>query len=346
MLSEKWIGVHTGGPHYLDHLGVLCAGLEIPLIVSEKETFQVARQFYPDLQVEYRDLSEMTLDFFAQQADAIFESGHYFAKELIPLCELLYGKKIRVVYCPHGNSDKNPGMIQKDISLIYGDHMKSLQEKTGENHHIGKTVVSGNYRALYYDIHRSRLDKQLEGVLKKQIITGKKTVLYAPTYDATSFSSNGRVIEEIASSYNLLIRWHPFLEDLYPAENERMKYLCKKTPGIIDLSSFPSIYPILHRADFYLGDASSVGYDFLTFNKPLFFLGKQEGEIYACGVSLQENEHWADAICRFQDSRDLAEKRERLAERVFGRKRSFKEIKEEIKQALSVDRACWTSKKP
>jgi hypothetical protein len=331
MSCDRWIGIHTGGPHYLDHLGVLCAGLEIPLIVSERETFKAAQEFYPDLLIVYRDLPDLSLDFLAERADVIFESGHYFALELRPLWEMLHGKKMRVVYCPHGNSDKNPGNIEKDISLFYGEHMKSLLGKE-----ITKTVRSGNYRSLYYQKHQRQLDKQLSSLLFQD----RQTVFYAPTYDASSFSDTARIIEEIAPFYNLWIRWHPFLSELYPAESEKMKALCNKTPNVTDLSSFHSIYPILNTVDFYLGDASSIGYDFLTFNKPLFFLGHHEGKIYECGTHLKESEHWGETIATFQDDKVWAEKRKKLSERVFGKQKSFKEIREELKQALSYNRAC------
>lgn len=345
MTSDKWIGVHTGGAHYLDHLGILCEGLEIPLIVTDPVAYQVAQDFYPQLQVEYRDFSELTLDFLACRADVIFESGHHFALELIPLWELIYGKKMRVVYCPHGNSDKRQ-QTRKDISLIYGDHMEDLLRTTGEMSRLGKTVVTGNYRAAYYRAHQKWYDNRLETLLKDKIQKNRKTVLYAPTWpDGESQSSwllqGTRVMEEVSAVFNLLIRWHPFLDDLYPAENEKMRQLCQQMPGIVNLSAFPSIYPILHQADFYLGDFSSIGYDFLSLNKPLFFLDRHEGEIYECGITLTEDQHWGEAIQSFQDNINWGEKRQQLSRKVFGKERDFERIKKDLHEALSTDRASW-----
>jgi hypothetical protein len=336
----KWVGVHTGGPHYLDHLGVLCEGLAIPLYVTELETFKAAKEFYPGLHVEYIDLAELSLDFLAKRADVIFESGHTFAIELIPFWEMLHEKKMRVVYCPHGNSDKRSPQLRKDISLIYGDHMKNHLTQTGEISMLEKMIATGNYRIAYYRAHQKWYDQKLEALLKNRINPDKKTIFYAPTWESDSLSWY-RAIEETASRFNLLLRLHPFLEELYPVEHEKIKYLCDRTPGVIDLSKFPSIYPIINRSDYYLGDFSSIGYDFLTMNKPLFFLNRHDGEIYECGVTLEEGQPIGEAIEAFQDNGGLSERRKKLAWKVFGPEKNCEIIRSEIKEALSFDRASW-----
>jgi hypothetical protein len=345
LTPEKWIGIHTGGAHYLDHLGIVCEGLDIPLIVTEPSTYLAAQTFYPKLRVLHHDLSELTLDFLAHSADVIFESGHHFAIDLLPILELTHGKKMRVVYCPHGNSDKKTH-TRKDISLIYGDHMHSHLLKTEEMSRLEKTVITGNYRQAYYKTHQRWYDNLLENVLQGKLRADCKTVFYAPTWPDTSLkkkkSCDGlRVIEEVGSCFNLLIRWHPFLEDLDPAHVEKMKKRCHDMKGIIDLSAFPSIYPILNRTDFYLGDFSSIGYDFLSFNKPLFFLKHGEGEINDCAVTLTGKDHWGRAIEQFQDHANLSEKRKKLSTRVFGVERTFQTIKADLQAALSQDRNPW-----
>ncbi len=339
MTFAKWIGVHTGGAHYLDHLGILCEGLGLPLFVTEKDTFDAAKQFYPGLHVEYMEPQELSLHFLAERADVIFESGHTFATELLPLWELMYGKKMRVVYCPHGNSDKKAPKLRKDISLIYGDHMKSLLEQTGESALLENIVATGNYRASYDRAHSKWQDAKLKNFLGS--LPAKKTVFYAPTWTQTRenddwYAEALKVIEEVGSHFNLLMRLHPFLEDQYPAESQQIKSL-----GAIDLSKFPSIYPILRQADYYLGNHSSIGYDFLTMNKPLFFLERGAGEIYECGTVLNKEQHYGEEIMSFQDNPAFCEKRKKLSERVFGSEKSFERIKNEIEEALSTDRTSW-----
>ncbi len=337
MTSENWIGVHTGGAHYLDHLGVLCEGLNIPLYVTEVATFKTAQEFYPGLNVEYIDLLDLSPSFLAQRADVIFESGHTFAAELLPLWELLHNKKMRMVYCPHGNSDKKSPQLRKDLSLVYGEHMKCHLKKTGEDALLEKTIVTGNYRAIYSRFHQKWYDEKLESFIEKKIFSDRKTVFYAPTWESPDWFENTlRVIQEVGPDFNLLVRLHPFLEDLYPAQAERIKNL-----DIIDLSSFPSIYPILRKADYYLGDFSSIGYDFLTLNKPLFFLDHDEGEIYECGLTLCKNGNYGKVLKEFRDNGYFNAKRKELTKRVFGEEKSFESIKNEIKEALSFERASW-----
>lgn len=335
MTFERWIGVHTGGAHYLDHLGVLCEGLEIPLYVTEFSTFEVAKEFYPHLQVEYIDIQDLSLSFLAERADVIFESGHTFATELLPLWELLHQKKMRVVYCPHGNSDKKSPKLKKDLTLIYGDHMKHHLSQTGEDRLVEKMVVTGNYRRRHDRERKEWIDEKLEQQMVGRLSKDRKTVFYAPTWQSPGwFEKAVRVIEEVGTEFNLLLRLHPFMEELYPIEYEKIK-----RHSVIDLASFPSIYPILRKADYYLGDFSSIGYDFLSLGKPLFFLDKFEGEIYDCGIILEHDLHYGLQMKGFEDRLEL--KRRVLAEKVFGRERTFKEIRDELKEALSSDRASW-----
>ena len=333
MTTDRWVGVHTGGPHYLDHLGILCESLKIPLLVTELETFRVAKEYYPDLDVRYTELANLTLEYLSEVADVIFESGHTFAAELIPLWQVMHGKRMRVVYCPHGNSDKKAPHLMKDISLIYGDHMHDHLLRTGENDFIENIVVTGNYRAAYYYAKKDWFDHKLSQELDHHLDPAKKTILYAPTWDQNDwYLQTVQVVAELASEYNLVVRLHPFLSELYPVENEKIQAL-----GAIHFSSFPSVYPLLNRCDFYLGDRSSIGYDFLCFDKPLFFIGEGDGEIYQCGLTLHSK--ICEAIAQFQDSSELSRKRKQLSHRVFGKNKNFDAIKAEIKKALEISRA-------
>lgn len=302
---NKWIGVHTGGPHYLDHLGVLCAGLGIPLYVTEEKTWRAAQEFYPELHVILMESQELSLEFLAARADVIFESGHTFAAELIPLWELLHGKKMRVVYCPHGYSDKIPPQCRKDIALEYKD--------------------TGNWRAMYYREHEEWFDGRLD--------PQKKTVLYAPTWETEDwFEVAQKVIDELAPRFNVVVRLHPFLQDLHPVEYE----IIQGSKSCI-ISDIPCVYPLLKRVDYYVGDFSSVGYDFLWTDKPLFFVKKYNGPIFECGTVLTG--HYGDAINNFQDT--FSQKRRELYLQVFGTEKQFNIIKQQIQEALSTDRAPW-----
>ena len=348
MTSNRWIAIHTGASHYLDHLGVLCIELGLPLLVTEEAVYQNAQKFYPQLQCQLIDLQTLSLDYLADQYDVIFESGHRWALELVPLFEMMYQKKMRIVYCPHGNSDKGYSQepLPKDISLVYGSHMMDHLKKTKSLEKTEATVLTGNYRYKYYLKHQQFYDNLLQSELEGKLDPAKKTVFYAPTWpdgenNSSFLTCATRVIREVGEYYNVLIRWHPFLDEMHPVETHQLRGEFENKRGVIFLSDFPCIYPILNASDFYLGDFSSIGYDFLAFNKPLFFLDSHFGMLYKCGKQLNLSHHLGKSI-QETDSSCFKKQREETYHYVFGEMRESETILEELKEALSRDRASWT----
>ena len=136
------VSILTGPSTHLDHLGTLSALLEVPLIVTDADALKTAQTFYPDLQVELKDLESLSLSYLAENCDVIFESGKFFSTELKPFLKLLFNKTMRFVFCPHGNSDKGHSLknhVEQDISLVYGDHLNDLLHTSGARekiHHI------------------------------------------------------------------------------------------------------------------------------------------------------------------------------------------------------------------
>jgi teichoic acid glycerol-phosphate primase len=348
-LTERWIAIHTGPAHYLDHLGVLCIELGLRLLVTEEASYQAAQKYYPKLDCEYIHLQELSLEYLATHFDVIFESGHLWAFELLPLLELLFKKKMRIVYCPHGNSDKgysqkNP--IPKDISLVYGSHMMDHLRKTESK--LNSTILTGNYRYAYYRKNQEFYDDLLKETLQGKFDISKKNIFYAPSWpdgeNRTSFLECGRVIEEIAEFYNIIVRWHPFLDEIYPAETEQLRGKYENRHGIVFLNDFPCIYPILNASDGYLGDFSSIGYDFLAFNKPLFFLDSHFGKLYKCGLQLDMKTHLGKSLLQHKDS--FKNLREEAYQYVFGEEREGKDILVDLKKALSLERASMNYLQP
>lgn len=339
MTSERWIAIHTGLPHYLDHLGILCIELGLPLLVTEEATYEAARKFYPQLQCQFTTLQDLSLEYLATHFDVIFESGHLWALELQPLFELLFNKKMRIVYCPHGNSDKGYSQkngIPKDISLIYGPHMMDHLKKTESQ--ILHTILTGNYRYAYYQKNQEFYDSLLKQALQGKLVPNKKTIFFAPSWpdgeNRSSFSECSRVLEEVGEFYNVIIRWHPFLDELFPVETERLRGQYEKRNDIVFLNDFPCIYPILNAANGYLGDFSSIGYDFLAFNKPLFFLDSHFGVLYKCGQQLDLNQHLGRSILQHEDS--FHELRKETYQYVFGEEREGKNILKDLTTYLSA----------
>ena len=167
------VSIHTGASSYLDHIGVLSIQLGIPLIVTEQALFESAQKFYPELDVIYKDPIDLSLPFLAENFDAILSSGHYWAGELIPLLKLFCGKEMRIVYCPHGNSDKETTAL-KDLTFIYGEQMRARQPKHQP------FVRTGNYRYPYYRARQPFYDRLLQQQLAGKIDPAEKNPPLCP----------------------------------------------------------------------------------------------------------------------------------------------------------------------
>ena len=298
---KRSVAIITGPQTHLDHLGILSAELKIPLIVTEEETFQLGKRFYPDLDIHLKGLDELSIEYLAQNFDVIFETGKFWAVELGPFFELLFRKKMRFVFCPHGNSDKGHSLqnhVDQDISLVYGDHLYDHLKKTGAVKKIRHILKTGNYRYPYYLRHRLFYDTLTDKIVFQRFQNSKPSILYAPTWhdeeNPTSFfSATDALIEQLSSSFNLIIKLHPFLADRHPADVYRILSRYENHPSTLFLTHFPPIYPLLSRCALYLGDYSSIGYDFLKLNKPLYFLNPKKtldpSPLHTCGLQIPEN---------------------------------------------------------
>jgi CDP-glycerol glycerophosphotransferase (TagB/SpsB family) len=100
---------------------------------------------------------------------------------------------------------------------------------------------------------------------------------------------------------------------------------------------------VIHLADAYVGDFSSIGYDFLSVQKPLFFLETHHGEIYSCGKKLASKESWVKVIGEWNDTDEWKEKRAKLYEKVFGQPRSTDAMIADLEKALRKPRPSWLS---
>jgi hypothetical protein len=295
-MTKRCAALSTGPYTHLDHLGPLCAALEIPLIVTEEHTYRLAQKFYPQIETVLKE--ELPLDFLASSFDTLFGCGKFWALELLPLFELLYGKKMHLVFCPHGNSDKGHSVctpVPQDIALAYGQQMIDQWKKTGAQ--IDTIITTGNIRYPFYRKHRHFYDEIAEKEVFSRLSPHKRTILYAPTWqdqeNTSSFLKDCELlIEQLSSTYNLIVKLHPLLEERHPAETCHILTKYEDKQDVVLLTEFPPVYPLLARADLYLGDYSSIGYDFLAFDKPLFFLnpGDQSLFLHRCGMEIPRKE--------------------------------------------------------
>lgn len=273
--------------HLLDHIAPLAEQLKCPLVVTEELNFELAKRFYPQIEVHHVPDLEFRLGEIANHFDVLYECK-YWQPHLKTLFRTLYNKEMRLVFCPHGQSDKGYGApvlapyALQDAVLVYGqlmlDMLKDLKIEVPEYTRVG------NYRWEFYQKHRAFYD-----ALAPKIDRSKRTLVYAPTWcdldDSSSLFKLGmRVISELPSDWNLILKVHPLLKQRNPAQYEMLKF---DLPNLFLVDEFPPVYPILALADVYLGDASSVGYDFLMFDKPLYFFPTQlPGRLHACGATI------------------------------------------------------------
>ena len=267
--------------HHLDHLAPLCHFMECPLLVDDSSTYALGKRYYPEVDIRFEmvDLLEIS-----RLYNTIIVSTKYAKGELEAAYHAMGVTHMRFCYCPHGQSDKglsDPTMIpeqNQDIVLFYGEKQKERLKLNGH--------VVGNFRLAYYKKFQSFFD----ALVDEEIPRGP-TILYAPTWNdhetaTTFFQSWRKLISSLPDSYNLVIKLHPLLEKHHPAEAYAALSFDKTKPNLRVLFEFPPIYPLLNRTDIYLGDYSSIGYDFLYFNRPLFFLAQKPVPLHNCGITV------------------------------------------------------------
>lgn len=333
--------------HLLDHIAPLAWLLEMPLFVTDEKVFQLAQSYYPMVTTHLIDEIDLHLPFFAKNFDVLFECKS-FVPHLKQLFKDFYNKDMLLIHCAHGQSDKgyaHPTLrhyATKDAGLIYGE---LLQQMFYENNIDCPTIFSGNYRLLFYQEHRSFYDDLVE----KEVTSFAKgpLLLYAPTWndldESTSFFQHAEsLFQHLPSDWSLLVKLHPLLEERNPSGFYRIEGMAQKKSNIRLLTEFPPVYPILAKASRFLGDYSSVGYDFLFFKRPLFFLLQDrlpQGRLHQCGTILSSWESLFDPL-----TADYTKQQEALYFQAFGKPKDRLSTQTHILQSLHSLRGGKTNK--
>ena len=93
-------------PHHLDHIGTLCALLDIPLIVTDGEIAEQAYRFYPQLVTLHIPTIEVSKYIVASHNVVISSQTSSVIEQTFGIEKSLQDEKLLPVWCPHGNSDK------------------------------------------------------------------------------------------------------------------------------------------------------------------------------------------------------------------------------------------------
>jgi len=283
--------------HHLDHIAPMAALMEIPLIITEPHLEAIAIKYYPHLSTIYFDYLEAG-DRIVREFDLIISSmPRDLFYQIVFVAENLRKKRVLNIYCPHGNSDKGhasqfmEGLSKEEIVLVYGQKMRDFMAEKGSYSQLYAAITVGNYRFDYYKKHVFFYKDLIQEEIASKFRNTYPTLLYAPTWDDAERSCSfhctiNSLIKQLPSEWNLIVKPHP-------NTIQTMDYCCsmENRKNILFLEHFPPIYPLLNFVDAYLGDMSSIGYDCLTFQKPMFFLNTNRRDpktdkglyLYRCG---------------------------------------------------------------
>lgn len=270
---------------YIDHIAPFCSLLNIPLYITDKEMEKAICTFYPELNYTLCSAQNYAEQILKKDSYVITNLPKPWLDTMFFLEERVLQKKLKTIWLPHGNSDKENlgGLVKESQLLIYGKQMFDRLQNQGVFH---KKISLGNFRYSYFCKHKTFYQKLCQKYLKLQ--KKQKTLLYAPSWEETSVEKNlFYILENLPKRYNLFVKCHPNLWEKSFFYRAKMQYAEKS--NILFVDKFPTIYPLLNKTDIYIGDLSSIGYDFLTFNKPLFFLTNTKTSLQACGkhISLE-----------------------------------------------------------
>lgn len=359
--NKKGVGLNPSSlTHYIDHLAVVCILMDIPLLFIDEADYQLGKKYYPGLKAEMQEYSEFNPEYLITHYDVLFLSDLWdrrtFHEKYGPL-EKKYKKLLRHVHCPHGFSDKG-FYLQKcgneDIVLVYGQNMLDLLQHCGVLENMYSYVISGNYRFSNFKKNRKFYDDVIQNEIANRFEKQQTTLLYAPTWldleeSTTFFDAYADLLGKLPAEYNMIVKLHPRLELDDTAKYYQIIGKYEDKPNILFLKDFPPVYPLLAYADIYIGDTSSIGYDFLAFNKPMFFLNKYKRNsktdrslfLFQCGVEIMPEQY--SQIYKIiennlsQDKKKYSEVRKNIYHYTFGEERAFADIKNDIIRAYNTE---------
>lgn len=345
-MTTPSIGALNTGPdyHLLDHIAPLADLLDIPLIVSEECNYTLAKTYYPHVRVEYKEDLEFELGSLAERFDALIECK-YWKPHLKHLFQSMHRKKMDLIFCPHGQSDKGKAFpllapyAEQDIVLLYGDLLVLMLEELGIWPKMKRFAFVGNYRLIHYQKYQAFYDEQVDREIFAPFSAKTKTLLYAPTWHdadkATSFFTHlDKVLTDVPPHWNVIVKVHPLLEQRNPAQYYDALRRIDKVSNARLVSHFPPVHPILNRIEAYLGDFSSVGYDALFYQKPMLFFpspGLPEGRLRECGQIVNPDK---PLFAFIEAAFNLKEKQTTLYQSAFRQSMASQEIRDSIRRLV------------
>lgn len=347
---------------HADHLLPLCHLLNLPCYMLSADDNELCQTIYPGVDLKLIDYRFFTPELLIEQHELLLfsefwkQNSFYEAfKEIEKSC----GKHLKKVYCPHGFSDKSFYLRHckdEEYSLLYGQNMVDMLKEIDslpQNY-----AVVGNYRERYYNNFKRQLDHTIDTLLEGKLPHDAPIALYAPTWDdaeggSTLMEHSRSIIKGMPDGWSLIIKPHPRSETLVDEQDSQAYFNYQRLLGefeshrnLLFLERCPLIYPLLNRCSVYIGDTSSVGFDFLYFNRPLYLidlLGKQRqigrSTLFDCGETFKADEVgnlWQSIEKQHAGGQDAYEaKRQKMYDYTFGSRLELKEVAERVWQMLN-----------
>ncbi len=305
---RDWSGIAlnpNSHSHYTDHLAAVAVLMDIPLLFTETDQYEDAQRCYPGLQAEVHDWTQLKPQYFADRYTTYFVSEMWKPAQL----KARFGTAAYyAVHCPHGFSDKGywfAECVEQEVTLAYGQNMLDLIQLHNPAKSAFSHVLSGNLRYDYYLRNQKFYDQLVAEEILWKFPKKQPIILYAPTWNdreqSTSFYEAADMIcASLPAEYNLIVKLHPNLQlDNKIALIYALMGKYQKSKNILFLEQFTPIYPLLAICDLYIGDRSAVGYDFLAFNRPMYFLNPHHRDpktdrgvyLFRCGIEIPPQEY-------------------------------------------------------
>ena len=341
--------------NHLDHLSPIAYLMNVPMLIDEEFLIDTMQRYYPQVETVYVDHHAKILETIANNFDFLFVSCSNYRADLSPLFEIIFRKNIHFWYCPHGNSDKMYKQFEnQEFVFIYGNQMKERLNKAGYYHTYDGIVRTGNYRLYFYRKYQEFYDRLVEKDIFSKLSKKNRTILYAPTWidqekNSSYFDITHSMIDQLPDNYNLIIKIHPWMVHQKAGYIAHIEECCNDRPNLSVLPLYPLIYPILKRTDIYLGDFSSVGYDFLYYNRPMFFFEPKNriktrsysNYLHCCGIVIPQS--YYSSLFSFienhldcQEAEELKRWRRHTYADAYGEEKPFEAIKKEVLDILST----------
>lgn len=256
--------------HYLDHLLPLSNLLKIPLYTDREEIKEWAELYYPGSDCRVENPLELIPSLLATYKHII---SCYPQRELTMYTHM-HKNSAHFHWLPHGYSDKENLLMCREESAIFS-YGKAFQKKILSTGFTGNFHQIGNYRASYF----SQNHPFYENLKKEFCPEGKRIFLFAPTWEDYEKNSSihllDRLIDSLPEEVHLLIKLHPNTISRDPLYWDKRKWMEKRS-NLSYIHEITTIYPLLDWVDLLITDLSSIAYDMLFFQKPIFFLWEKD----------------------------------------------------------------------